>query len=107
MPYNSRNIASQTNLPRLEDDYKREAAELFFRFEDYIKRNDFTAENTAELKDRALSLKVPAKFKKLHLKFVLALTEMENYLSTSAEPEKIASLEAVNQLKADYSWLNN
>jgi len=91
----------------LENDYKLKAEEFFIAYENLIKDNNFTEENIAKLKSGLLSLKVPVKFKELHIKFVLALIRMENYLSQKDEQEKSNSLQTVNQLKADYSWLNN
>ena len=91
----------------LENDYKLKAKEFFTAYEALIKNNGFTEENLTELKNKLLGLKVPVQFKELHIKFVLALTRMENYLSQKDEREKSDSFQAINQLKADYSWLNN
>jgi len=97
----------QDNSVMLETDYKVKAKEFFIAYENLIKNSSFTEENITELKNKLLDLIVPVKFKELHIRFVLALTKMENYLSQKDEQEKSSSLEAVNQLKADYSWLNN
>ena len=99
--------AKQANFALLEADYKSKAKEFFAVYEGLIKDNTFTEKNITELKDNLLALKVPAKLKDLHIRFVLALTKMENYLSQKDEREKGDSLQAINQLKADYSWLNN
>jgi len=97
----------QDNSVLLETDYKLKAKEFFGVYESLIKDNSFTEKNITELKNKLLGLKVPAKFKELHIRFVLALTKMENYLSQKDEREKSDSFQAVNQLKADYSWLND
>ncbi|MDD4271765.1 MAG: hypothetical protein PHF50_03085 [Patescibacteria group bacterium] len=97
----------QDNSAMLESNYKAKAKEFFTAYENLIKDNSFTGQNIAELKNNLLDLKVPLKFKELHIQFVLALTRMENYLNQEDEREKSASLQAINQLKADYSWLNN
>ncbi len=99
--------AKQTNLVQLEADYKPKAKEVFYSFDILIKNSSFNQENLAELKNKLLELKVPAKFKDLHIQLVLALTKMENYLNNKDEQEKIDSLQMVNQLKANYSWLNS
>ncbi|MDP2708901.1 MAG: hypothetical protein Q8O93_02520 [bacterium] len=91
----------------LESEYRPRSAELLARFESLIRRNDVRAEEVAELKNELLDLKVPAQFKDLHVKFAMALTSLENYLDLADEAEKNKSLQAVNQLKADYSFLNN
>jgi len=104
---NTEEQTEQASPILLETDYKFKAKEFFDIYQGLIKNNSFTEENIAELKNKLLSLKVPLKFKELHIRFVLALTKMENYLSQKDEREKSDSLQAVNQLKADYSWLND
>lgn len=95
------------NSATSETDYKLKVGEFFTAYESLIKDNGLTGENIVELKNKLLALKVPVKFKELHLRFVLALDKMENYLSQKDERAKGDSFEAVNRLKADYSWLNN
>ncbi|MFH0955685.1 MAG: hypothetical protein V1801_00495 [Candidatus Falkowbacteria bacterium] len=97
----------QDDSVSLETGYKLKAKEFFIIFENLIKNNSFAEENIAELKNKLLDLKVPVKFKELHIRFVLALTRMENYLRQKDEQEKGSSLQEINQLKADYSWLND
>jgi len=104
---NSSQQIKQDNSVLLENDYKVKAKEFFTAYENLIKNNSFTEKNITELKNQLLGLKVPLKFKELHIRFVLALTKMENYLSQKIEQEKSDSFQAVNQLKADFSWLNN
>jgi len=104
---NSAEQIKQGSSATLETDYKLKAKEFFAAYENLIKDNSFTEKNIAELKNKLLSLKVPVKFKELHIRFVLALTGMENYLSQKVERGKSDSFQAINQLKADYSWLNN
>ena len=95
------------NSVLLEADYKQKAKELFNIYDSLIKNDSFNKENIAELKNKLLALTVPVKFKELHLQFVLALTGTENYLNQEGEEGKNNSLDVVNQLKIDYSWLNN
>ena len=97
----------QDNTIMLESNYKLKAKEFFVAYEGLIKDNGFNEQNISELKNNLLSLKVPLKFKELHIQFVLALTKMENYLAEKNDQEKSASIQAINQLKADYSWLND
>ena len=100
-------IAKPDNSSLLETDYKLKAKEFFTSYQSLIKNNGFTEKNIMELKNKLLGLKVPVKFKELHLRFILALNKMENYLSRKDEREKDDSFKAISQLKADYSWLNN
>lgn len=95
------------NSAWLENNYKLKAKEFFAVGENLIKNNSFTEENVAELKNKLLSLKVPVKFKEPHIRFVLALNRIENYLNQKDEREKSHSFQALSQLKADYSWLND
>jgi len=104
---NSNQEVKPNNSVLLEADYKLKVKELFSIYDNLIKDDSFSQENIAELKNKLLALKVPVKFKELHIQFVLALTEMENYLEQKDELEENASPEVINQLKTDYSWLNN
>lgn len=104
---NSNKELKPDNLAGLENDYKSQAGKFFTAYEGLISSNNFTEKNIMEIKSKLLDLKVPIKFKELHLRFLLALNKMENYLRLKDEQEKKHSLKAINQLKADYSWLNN
>lgn len=97
--------AKPDNAVLLETDYRLKAKEFFAVFENLIENNSFTEENIAELKNKLLNLKVPAKFKDLHIRFILALTKMENYFRQKDEREKSNSFQVADQLKADYGWL--
>jgi len=99
--------AKNEDAVQLENNYTTEAKELFNDYLTMIQADSFTLESLAALKNKILDLKVPTKFKELHINLVLALTKMENYLNSRNEQEKIFSQQMVNQLKADYSWLNN
>ncbi len=105
----SNNPAEQeigANSVSLENEYKLKTKECFSVFESLADTGGWTPENTAELKDKLLDLKVPAQFKDLHIKFIMALAGIEDYLIRKDENGKNASLQAANQMKADYSWLN-
>ena len=92
---------------QLENNYTTKVKELFNDYLKMVQADSFTLESLAALKNKILDLKVPAKFKELHITLVLALVKMENYLNLQNEQEKIFSQQMVNQLKADYDWLNN
>lgn len=99
--------AENNRTASLENDYKPQAKELFASYEAMARDNNLNLEKISELKNKLLDLKVPLKFKKLHVDFVLALAKTEDYLNLKDEQERNASRQLVNQLKADYSWLNN
>ena len=91
---------NQTAPASLADSYRPQVKELFASFEVMARDNSFTKEKIFELKNKLLGLKVPAEFKQLHLNFVQLLDKVEG-------EQKSAGLQTANQLKADYSWLNN
>lgn len=105
--YSSQPVKNQiTAWP--EEDYKAKVKEIFTAYEKLAQDNSFKAEKVIELKNKLLALKgLPAKFKELHLKFVSALDRMEDYLKQKDQQGKNTSQQISNQLKADYSWLNN
>lgn len=91
-----------------EEDYKIKIKEIFTAYEKLAKDNGFTPEKANELKNQTQNLKAPSKkFIELHTNLFIALTNMEKYLSQKYEQGKDASLEKINQLKADYDWLND
>ncbi len=100
-------LTKDKKITQLEENYQAKSREIFKAYEQLIQADNFSPENIIEHKNRLLDLRVPAKYKELHLNLVLALTKMENYLNQKDAKEKTASLEMTNQLKADYSWLNN
>lgn len=95
-----------TALP--EADAQAKVKEIFTAYEKLAKDNNFTTEKIAELKNKLSVLKgLPANFEKLALNFVVAMNNMEDYLKKKDRQAKNASQQMINQLKADYSWLNN
>lgn len=94
------------NTASLEANYRSQAKEIFTAYGKLAQDNNSTADKVKQLKNQLLALSVPAKFKELHINFVLALVRLENYLSGQKQEEKNASRQIINQLKADYSWLN-
>lgn len=86
--------------------YQSRVKEIFNDYSGLNLSEGLTKEKTTELKGKLLDLKVPAEFKQLHVNFVLALTHLENYLSGRQTQEKILSRQIIEQIKADYGWLN-
>ena len=103
----SRPAKNQTTVLS-EGDYKAEIKKIFTAYEKLSQDNNLTTEKIAELKDRLLALKgLPAKFKVLHINLVLALDRMADYLKQKNQQEKNSGQQIINQLKANYSWLND
>jgi len=97
----------QNKIIELEQQYKKQVIAIFNDYTKLITGESYTLEQVSQLKNRLLDLKVPTKFKDLHINFVLSLTRLENYLLDKDEAEKAKSQQVIGQLKADYSWLNN
>lgn len=101
------NVKSETGAAPAED-YQSKVKKIFTAYEVLARQGNFTAEDIVNLKSKLLALKgLPAKFKELHLKFISALDRMEDYLKQKDQQGKSASQQIFNQLKADYSWLND
>lgn len=98
--------AEQEKAARLEADYQSGVKPIFADYGKLDGENNITADKIAELKNRLLALKVPAKFKELHIRLVQILDGMQDYLSQNNQKMKNQSSQIFNQLKADYSWLN-
>lgn len=97
----------QSGIVGVEEDYRIKAKALFASFGALAYKAGFTEENVAELKSKLLDLKVPLKFKELHVKFVLALAGIEDSLKQKNDAWKSESLRAANRLQADYGWLRD
>jgi len=91
-----------------EGDYQLKVKEVFKAYEELSRDNNLTVEKIAELKNELFNFKgLPAKFKNLHINFVLAMDRMEDYLKVNDQQARNASQQIISQLKADYSWLND
>jgi hypothetical protein len=91
-----------------DETYKTEVKEIFTSYQKMAINNKFTLGDITDLKNRLLGIKgLPAQFQKLHLNFILALDRMVEYLQSNDGKEKQLSLKMADQLKVEYSWLNN
>jgi competence protein ComGC len=100
------NQADKINLEQLENRYKDEVKNIFVNYSELIKDENFDVEQIRSIKNQLLDLRVPTKFKDLHLQFVLAITKMEDFLQTGDKEEKINSQQMINEIKVNYVWLN-
>lgn len=92
--------------PLSEDQYQAGVKEIFKDYEFFIRDNNPAAGRLADLKNKLLALRVPAKFKDLHLNLFFSMVRMENFLNQSSAEERKASEEMAEKIKKDYSWLN-
>jgi len=94
-----------TKIEQLEISYRQQAQPIVANYLGLLK-NNYTIDQVSQIKNKLLDLRVPTKFKNLHINLVLALTKMENYLTGGKESEKVESQQIISQAKADYDWLN-
>lgn len=100
------NKFNTSQLERLTNNYQEQAGVIIANYLKLLKDDSYNLDQVKQIKDKLLELKVPTIFKNLHIDLVLALTKMENFLLEGKEPDKIESQRIINQIKADYSWLN-
>lgn len=91
---------------KLENNYKAEVKLVFARFLVLAGRDDLSVLELRQVRDELLELKVPTKFKDLHLGFALAISRLENFLSGGDEKEKEISQDIIKKIKQDYDWIN-
>ena len=98
----------QVDLGLLVKTYQMEVKVIF---NNYLRqaqdKNILTSQFVSQAKNQLLALKVPAKFKELHLNLVLALTNLEDYLIDGDEKKLQASDKLINQIRAEYEWLTD
>ena len=103
---NAGNQVRKVDLMLLENDYKKEAKAILQEYYELINKDDLKTEELRAVRDKLLALKVPAKFKDLHLSLVLAVAKIEKSLADDSKEGRIAGREAINEIKANYTWLN-
>lgn len=105
-PQNVSKNEERVDLVKLENDYKAAAKAILADYSNSIQAADVKTDQIGKAKSELLALKVPTKFKDLHLNLVLSMVKMENFLASRDENEKIASQQMTNQIKANYVWIN-
>lgn len=94
--------------PLSEEDYKIEFKKIFVAYEKLARDNSFTPEKVSELIKQTLNLKSPTrKFIMMQTSLFIALNKMADYLKQKDRSGKNPGQEIVNQLTANYSWLND
>jgi hypothetical protein len=96
----------KVDLIKLEKYYEENFKKIFGEFEKSAGDEKLNIEEVKKIKEKALALKVPTKFKDLHINFILALAKMENYFNKGDDKEKIASLDAIKAIRENNLWLN-
>lgn len=96
----------KVDTEKLENNYKAEVKLIFARFLVLAGRDDLSVLELRQVRDELLELKVPTKFKDLHLGFALAISRLENFLSGGDDKEKEISRDIIKKIKQDYDWIN-
>lgn len=124
--------ASQVDLEELENNYQKEVRTIMADFEQLIEKveaigsttspdqepevatstTDYKIkteilEKTSYLRNYLMEMKVPTKFKDLHLNLVLALNKMDDFIESNSEAKRLESQELIERAKIDYEWLND
>lgn len=94
------------DMAKLEKDYEDNFKRIFSQFAQLASEEKINKEIVGTIKNETLALKVPTKYKDLHIDFVLALVKMENYFSGGDNKEEAASLDAIKRIQENYLWLN-
>lgn len=94
------------NIIKIENNYEINFKNIFHNYLNLADNNKLTADDLKKMQAQVLDLKVPSKYKNLHLEFVFALIKMEKYLETAEIQERDESQRIISKVKADYIWLN-
>ncbi len=95
---------SQVDLVKLDVEYRQHARSIVARLSQI---GDNAAEHqVVELRKELLELFVPGKFKQLHVELVFAMNQRLESIQRGDQEKKMASENAINKAKTEYSWLN-
>lgn len=97
---------SEVDLTLLEKIYKSEVKVIIANYLRLAQNGINEAEQARQAKNQLLDLKVPTKFKELHLNLALALTKAEDAINENNEAKLRESQEMINNEKMKYEWLN-
>lgn len=114
---------TKVDLAELEYNYKQDAREIFREYEAVISSleiapgayansqtgdpsNSNSKEKLAQVKMKLLDLKVPDKYKDLHLNLILSISKMNSYIDNNNLEDKVSGAELINQAKKNNEWLS-
>jgi len=103
---NKNDNKNQVKNEQLENNYKEQVKLIFARYLELVEGESYSYEQISIIKSELLNLKVPTKFKDLHLDLVFIMTKMEDYLTEGSEAARTESQQLVSRVKANYMWLN-
>lgn len=97
-------VAPPVDPTMLEEEYRIKTKNLVS-----VLSSEITPEQQQKLEEakaQLIGLRVPAKFKELHIGLVLNLDRLILAVRSGDEQQKSTSLAAINGLKGQYDWLN-
>ncbi|KKQ60296.1 MAG: hypothetical protein US81_C0025G0003 [Parcubacteria group bacterium GW2011_GWE2_38_18] len=96
----------RVDLIQLENDYKIKTKALVDSYLLLLQSDSLDLEKLKQIKEQLMSLKVPDKYKDLHIGLVLSIDSVNEAEQGGEKSKKMASIEVLNKEKANYSWLN-
>jgi hypothetical protein len=97
--------SKKIDLSKMEDDYRSEIKIRFSEIYTYLTSAAFDSGKLESIKSGILSLRVPVKYKDLHLELVLAIDKMENFEKYGKMDDKKNSLKILDQVKNENKWI--
>jgi hypothetical protein len=94
------------DIKKLQDDYTREISKFYSEYLLIQKKENVTNKDLLEIEDKLLALKVPTEFKELHIKFILAISKMKQYLENNDEKKLEDSKNIIKEIKLNNSWID-
>lgn len=94
------------DLVQLENNYKLKTKEIVDSYLLLLQSDSINEQILMQIKDQLLSLKVPDKFKELHVELVLSIDGVGEDLKSGDQGKRLASIEILKKDKAIFDWLN-
>lgn len=99
--------AAKVDLGLLEANYKIKTKLIFDNYQRLTQDPESATVDQIRLtREQLLDLKVPAKFKQLHLDLVMAMSKMEDYINNGDGQKLLDSRQLVAAIKTNNAWLN-
>jgi hypothetical protein len=97
--------ASDFNSLKIEEAYRAQIKTEYEKVYNYLKESKNNASDLVSIRTAILALRVPTRFRDLHLELVLAIDRMENYEKFGKTSDKTESEKIINRLKTENQWL--
>jgi hypothetical protein len=97
------NQVEKVDLEQMEKNYEKDVKVIINDYLAILKKNDLKLEEVMIIRDKLLALKLPPKYKDMHLKLVLSASKV---VEAGGKEGIIEAVKIINELKANYVWLN-